>query len=82
MMIDPQHINQIADSFNATAGLINSIGAIFISLASAIGSASIVAAFLPPPNQPGIFAKIHKCINTLALNKYYAKDGDASAENK
>ena len=55
----------------ATA-IVNAIQAFFTALAAAIptviGACSVVAALLPPPEDNGKLAKLHKVINTLAFN--------------
>jgi len=39
-----------------------------------IGAASVIAAFLPPPENEGKAAKLHRIVNRLAFNFYHAQN--------
>ncbi len=64
-------INNINDIYNAGVNLFASIAAGSLSI---IGSASIIAKFMPPPEGTSFLSKVHKWINTAACNSGYAKN--------
>lgn len=53
--------------------------AIASALPSIVGCASMAAAFLPPPKEKGVLARVHKAINTVAFNfKHAANQNEQS----
>lgn len=58
--------------------IINSSSALSDALTNfvpkAIGTASIIAAMLPPPESGGFLGKVHKLINTIACNFHHAEN--------
>lgn len=44
------------------------------SAAAVMGACAVIAKYLPPPEQPGLMAKVHKVINTAACNSGYAEN--------
>lgn len=70
-MISPDNIQTAADTLSASTSLLSSL-ATFIP--TAIGVSSVLAAFLPPPESPGLWGHVHKAINMLAFNFNHAKN--------
>jgi len=71
-MIDK--INEAAQTVSAVSGLLEAGSGLLMTVASFIGAASVIAKYLPPPENPGFLALAHKWINALAMNSGYAEN--------
>lgn len=54
--------------------LFTAISSLLVALSSAIGTASVIAKYFPPPENPGLLASVYKWINAIAMNSGYAEN--------
>ena len=69
-----EQLQQAAQITSSLSGLMDAITALLTSAVSFIGVASVIAKYLPPPENPGFLSLIHKWINALAMNSGYAEN--------
>ena len=69
-----EQLQQAAQITSSLSGLMDAITALLTSAVSFIGVASVIAKYLPPPENPGFLSLIHKWINALAMNRGYAEN--------
>jgi hypothetical protein len=64
-------IEALTSGINALSDLLSA----FIAFApKAIAACAVASAFLPPPDQPGLLARVHKAMNALAFNFGHAQN--------
>lgn len=73
-----EQIQSAAHTVSALSELGESISGLLMTSVSVIGAASIVAKYLPPPENPGFLSRVHKFINQLAMNSGYAENKEKS----
>ena len=65
------NIETITEILNSTSALSD---ALTNFVPKAIGTASIIAAMLPPPESGGFLGKVHKLVNKIAFNFHHAEN--------
>jgi len=63
---------EATDALNTLGALIDAAQALLPKLAMVAYGITALASRLPPPNAPGLWAKLHKIINLIAFNVGYA----------
>jgi len=69
-----EQLQQAAQITSSLSSLMDAITALLTSAVSFIGVASVIAKYLPPPENPGFLSLVHKWINALAMNSGYAEN--------